>query len=64
MAFYDWNHDGKNNRQDDCRECEIYIASTDQNNGNSNKVTPTGDPTGGGCLGWCMVFLIIALILG
>ena len=35
VAFYDWNHNGKKDRQDDYLEYEIYKKSTQTNTGDS-----------------------------
>ena len=34
MAMYDWNHNGKNDRQDDYLEYMIYKDCTNDNNSN------------------------------
>ena len=36
MAMYDWNHNGKNEMQDDYLEYMIYKDSTNDNNSNTN----------------------------
>lgn len=36
MAMYDWNHNGKNDRQDDYLEYMIYKECTNDNNSNTN----------------------------
>mgnify|MGYP000797307696 CR=1 FL=1 len=35
MAMYDWNHNGKNDRQDDYLEYMIYKECTNDNNSNT-----------------------------
>ena len=35
MAMYDWNHNGKNDRQDDYLEYMIYKDCTNDNNSNT-----------------------------
>jgi len=58
MAFYDWNHNGKNDMQDDYIEYNIYKSST---GGNSTNYS-SGDSSGCGCLVWCLIFIVLALI--
>ena len=41
MAFYDWNHNGKNDRQDDYLEYMIYQESTKNNNQQYSGDMPT-----------------------
>ena len=50
MAFFDWNHDGKKDVQDDFIEYNIYKESTGHSENNG-----AGDASG------CLTFILIAL---
>lgn len=58
MAFYDWNHNGKKDIQDDYIEYNIYKEST-KNNEHYNY----SDNNNSGCSFWAW-FMIIMFILG
>ena len=65
MAFYDWNHNGENDWQDDYIEYQIY-----QNTVNKNKDSNTNynsSASGDGCLtaiGVVLLIFGIFLIIG
>jgi predicted RNA-binding Zn-ribbon protein involved in translation (DUF1610 family) len=57
MAMYDWNHNGKNDRQDDYLEYMIYKDCTNDNNSNTNHSSYNSDLAFG-----VNVFVVIAVI--
>lgn len=57
MAMYDWNHNGKNDRQDDYLEYMIYKDCTNDNNSNTNHSSYNSDSAFG-----MNVFVVIAVI--
>ena len=57
MAMYDWNHNGKNDRQDDYLEYMIYKDCTNDNNSNTNHSSYNSDSSFG-----MNVFVVIAVI--
>ncbi len=59
MAFYDWNHNGKKDMQDDYLEYQIYQQSMNDNN-TSGPSSNSGCGTGCGIWGW--IIIIIAII--
>lgn len=67
MALYDWNHDSKNNWQDNYIEYQIYKNSTGQKN-NSSYTPSNGISTFGAILstigGLLLGALIVALFAG
>lgn len=67
MAFYDWNHDGKKDWQDNYIEYQIYKNSTEQKN-NSSYTPSNGISTFGAILstvgGLFLGCLILALFVG
>ena len=60
MAFYDWNHNGKKDIQDDWLEYNIYQESTKNSGGTSSG----GSAGSGSCLGIVIVILIVLSLLG
>lgn len=58
MAFYDWNHDGKKDWQDNYIEYQIYKNSTGQKNNSS--YTPSNGISTFGAIG--IVILCISVI--
>ena len=57
MAMYDWNHNGKNDRQDDYLEYMIYKDCTNDINSNTNQSSYNSDSAFG-----MNVFVVIAVI--
>ena len=58
MAMYDWNHNGKNDMQDDYLEYMIYKDCTNDNNSNTNHSSYNRDSSFG-----MNVFVVIAVIV-
>lgn len=58
MAMYDWNHNGKNDMQDDYLEYMIYKDCTNDNNSNTNHSSYNSDSAFG-----MNVFVVIAVIV-
>ena len=55
MAFYDWNHNGKKDMQDDYLEYKIYQESTKGGN------QPSAGGSGmDGCS--CLLFLVLGIL--
>ena len=55
MAFYDWNHNGKKDVQDDFIEYNIYKKSTENNNNNYS--------SNSGCSGTTIIIIAIILVI-
>ena len=56
MAFYDWNHNGKKDLQDDFLEYKIYEECQKDSN-----QPPRGDSGGGGCS--CFLYGLVILFV-
>ena len=63
MAFYDWNHNGKKDVQDDFIEYNIYKQSTQNNNNNNYRSGGGISNFGAGC-GTVITFVLSAAIAG
>lgn len=61
MAFYDWNHDGKKDWQDNFIEYNIYKRSTGNNDSLSRHSSSGGS---GSTLGSIIAVIIVFIILG
>lgn len=61
MAFYDWNHDGKKDWQDNYIEYNIYKRSTGNNDSLSRYSSSGGS---GSTLGAIIAVIIVFIILG
>ena len=64
MAFYDWNHNGKKDIQDDYIEYNIYKESTKNNDNNNSYSNNTySNNSGCGVWGWIsIIFIILGLL--
>ena len=62
MAFYDWNHNGKKDIQDDYLEYNIYKKSTENNQNNSYNSYPKKSSNTWGTVG-AAAFVIAFLYL-
>ncbi len=63
MAFFDWNHNGKKDIQDDFIEYNIYKQSTQNNDNNNNYRSSSGMSNfGAGCATVASIFIAAGIL--
>lgn len=63
MAFFDWNHNGKKDWQDDYIEYNIYKECTKDDNNNNYSSSNYSNNSGCGVWGWISIILILLGLL-